>query len=151
MSQDFNFSPSDKQVTFVLVMVSYDSIDDSIGIEPLGVYSSVKDALKYATDLEKCTQNKSSLLPPNNEVMFDVLEFYMDEEPTMLQLLKKRKDQLQDEVDKAVIKLMKRGIVDQLVGEDGNFYYTLTEKGEGKMSELKLPKYITKFFKKRND
>lgn len=58
---------------------------------------------------------------------------------------------MEKDTDEAIIKLMKTGIVDQLVGEDGNFYYTLTEKGKDKIKDMNLPKYISKLFKKKND
>ena len=41
--------------------------------------------------------------------------------------------------------LMKKGYVDQLVGEDGHFYYTLTDFGKDQMKSI--PEQIKKFFK----
>ena len=46
---------------------------------------------------------------------------------------------------------MKSGVLDQLIGEDGNFYYVLTEKGEQKIKDMKLPKHIYKLFKKKDE
>ena len=51
MSKDFNFS-DDGECIFAVVMVTYDIISDSMGIEPVGMYSSLKKALKYAAELE---------------------------------------------------------------------------------------------------
>ena len=75
----------------------------------------------------------------------------MDKEPLMLQMLKKRTEELEKGFEESIIGLMKRGIIDQLIGEDGNFYYTLTEMGEKKIKNLKLPKYIYKLLKRKND
>ena len=58
---------------------------------------------------------------------------------------------MEKELEESIIKLMKRGIIDQLIGEDGNFYYTLTEKGDKEIKDLKLPKYIYKLLKRKND
>jgi DNA-binding PadR family transcriptional regulator len=46
-----------------------------------------------------------------------------------------------------LVDLMKDGIIDQLVGEDGHFYYKLTEKGKAKGRKLKLPDHIKRLFK----
>jgi hypothetical protein len=51
MSKDFNFSDDEKWI-FAVVMVTYDIVRDSMGVEPVGMYSSLKKALKYAAELE---------------------------------------------------------------------------------------------------
>jgi hypothetical protein len=145
MAKDFNFLPEDSDLTFIVVMISY-GVNESMGIEPLGVYSSLETALSYATELESRTRET---LPHLVEFTFDVLEYEMDKEPLMLGMLKKRREQMKKGLEDSVIKLMKKGIVDQLVGEDGNFYYTLTEEGEKKIDDLKLPKYIYELLKKK--
>ena len=53
---------------------------------------------------------------------------------------------LEQTIQDAVLKLMKDGLVDQLIGEDGNFYYTLTDVGKDKMKSM--PENIKKFFRK---
>jgi hypothetical protein len=80
--------------------------------------------------------------------MFDVLEFSLDAKPPMLTFLEKSKTRLEDNLSKSLITLMKRGLIDQLVGEDGHFYYVLTERGE-KLSDS-LPKDIKKHFRKKH-
>ena len=46
------------------------------------------------------------------------------------------------------MELMNKGYVDQLIGEDGNFYYTLTDMGKDKMKSM--PEQIKKFFRKKD-
>lgn len=149
MPNEFNFS-DDEEYVFALVMVTYDTMSGSMGIEPIGMYSSIKKALKYATELESAT-NRSKTTLSQEECMFDVLEFRLDEKPPILDLLKKRKLELEKDVDRTIIKLMKGGILDQLIGEDGNFYYTLTKKGEQRIEGMNLPKHIYKLFKRKDD
>ena len=150
MSEGFKFNPSEPEneedFVFAVIMISFDVINDSMSIEPVGVYSTFKKALEYSDELEDLTEKNKHV-----EVAFDILEFKIDEEPFLLDFLKKRKERGEKDTDEAIIKLMKTGIVDQLIGEDGNFYYTLTDKGKEKMKDMNLPKYISKLFKKKND
>lgn len=148
MREEFNSGNQEDSegYVFAIVMISFDIIGDSMSIEPVGIYSTLKKALEYSYELESLTETNK-----NVEVTFDVLEFKIDESPFILDFLRKRKNKVEKDTDEAIIKLMKTGIVDQLVGEDGNFYYTLTEKGKDKIKDMNLPKYISKLFKKKND
>tara|TARA_R100000008_G_scaffold61949_2_gene39232 strand:+ start:610 stop:999 length:390 start_codon:yes stop_codon:yes gene_type:complete len=110
------------------------------GIEPIGMYSTLELALEYIEKLEEVT--------PENDCMYDVFEFAVDEKPLMLEFLEKRTKFQKEAVEEVVIDLMKKGLVDQLVGEDGNFYYTLTKLGE-KLAKEDIPEHVRKFFKKR--
>ena len=111
----------------------------------------MKTALKYADELEAF--NNTSKYFPNGEVelMYDVLEFKLDEPPMMLDLMKKRKKALENSLEQAIIDLMDKGILDQLVGEDGHFYYVLTDKGREKIKTIKLPAYIKKLIKRKDE
>ena len=102
-------------------------------------------------ELESSVVNRPSVTMPQEEILFDIFEFRLDEEPIILSMLKKKKDQFEKQVEDTIIKLMKKGVLDQLVGEDGNFYYTLTEKGEKRIKGMNLPRHISKLFKKKND
>ena len=44
---------------------------------------------------------------------------------------------------------MKEGVLDQLVGEDGRFYYKLTEKGKKRSKDIS--KDLKKFFRDRDE
>ena len=52
------------------------------GIEPIGMYSTLELALEYIEKLEEVT--------PENDCMYDVFEFVVDEKPLMLEFLEKR-------------------------------------------------------------
>ena len=128
--------------TNVYVVVSIISEQDDFTVEPLGVYSDVNDAMKWVDELEANTVNNSL----KSETMYDVLEFELDKKPFILDWLKKKKQVMLDNIEKTMIKLMKQGHVDQLVGEDGHFYYTLTESG--KKIFKGIPSQVKKFFRK---
>ena len=139
------------EYVFVVVMISFDSKNDNLAVEPLSIHTSMKTALKYADELEAF--NNTSKYFPNGEVelMYDVLEFKLDEPPMMLDIMKKRKKVLEDSLEQAIIDLMDKGILDQLVGEDGHFYYVLTDKGKEKINKIKLPAYIKKLIKRKDE
>ena len=117
--------------------------DPSFSVEPLGVYSELEIAMDYVDKLETATTNDKSMF---DETVYDIMEFDMDGEPLMLSWLKKEKQMLEQTIQDAVLKLMQDGLVDQLIGEDGNFYYTLTDVGKDKMKSM--PENIKKFFRK---
>ena len=108
-------------------------------LEPIGVYTDLETALEYVVNLEDLVSDKG--------IVFDVFEFQVNGKPLMLELLEERQKDIQQAISESIIDLMKSGMVDQLIGEDGNFYYTLTELGK-KTQEL-MPEQLKKFFKKR--
>lgn len=127
--------------TYIIVVISID--DKTMSIEPLGVFSSMKKALKHIKKLEELTiQNDEE------EIMYDVVEYNLDEEPPFINWLKEQKEKNDKEIEKAVVDLMKKGMIDQLIGEDGNFYYTLTDLGEKAMNQGGVVNNFKKFFKK---
>ena len=127
---------------YVLVIVELTAMD-TLSVEPMGVYTDLHEAVEYSTKCQKLLPNAES-----SQTMFDVLEFSLDDKPPMLTFLEKSKTRLEDNLSKSLITLMKRGLIDQLVGEDGHFYYVLTERGE-KLSDS-LPKDIKKHFRKKH-
>ena len=129
---------------YIIVMISSEGKQDpSFSVEPLGVYSELEMALDYVNKLESTTTNNKSMF---EEIVYDVMEFDMDNEPLMLSWLKKEKQILEDNIQDAILQLMQDGLVDQLIGEDGHFYYTLTDIGKEKMKSM--PEQIKKFFRK---
>lgn len=134
----------DKVYIIVMIVSEGTTIKPSFSVEPLGVYSDVELALDYINKLEKLTTDDNSMF---KETVYDIMEFDMDGEPLMLSWLKKEKQMLEDTIQDAVLKLMQDGLVDQLIGEDGNFYYTLTDVGKAKMKNM--PENIKKFFRKK--
>lgn len=131
-------------------MVSYDEKSDSIAIDPVSVHSDLEVAMNYAEKLERFNKTNNFLQPMGVENTYDVLEFYLDEPPMLLTLFENKKKELEESVEKTIISLMKKGIVDQLIGEDGYFYYKLTDKGKIKLDDMDLNPLIRKILK-RND
>ena len=131
------------KVYIIVMVVSEGKQELSFSVEPLGVYSELEIAMDYIKKLENVTTNDKSMF---EETVYDVMEFNIDDEPLMLSWLQKEKKVLENTIQDAVLKLMKDGWVDQLVGEDGHFYYTLTEIGKEKMKSI--PENIKKFFRK---
>ena len=131
-------------------MVSYDEKSDSIAIDPVSVHSDLEVAMNYAEKLERFNKTNNFLQPMGVENTYDVLEFYLDEPPMLLTLFENKKKELEESVEKTIISLMKKCIVDQLIGEDGYFYYKLTDKGKIKLDDMDLNPLIRKILK-RND
>jgi DNA-binding HxlR family transcriptional regulator len=127
---------------YVIVMVQANVNIKEFSLEPLGIYRDLDLALNYVNKLEKAIP-KSEV----SESIFDVLEFTIDEEPIMLEFFTKQKLIMQESLEEALIKLMKNGVIDQLVGEDGHFYYRLTKLGKDRVK--KIPDQIKKFFRKK--
>tara|TARA_R110000765_G_scaffold333227_1_gene423803 strand:+ start:53 stop:400 length:348 start_codon:yes stop_codon:yes gene_type:complete len=93
---------------------------DSLCIETIGVYSTKKNALRALSKLPAETI----------EVVYNVEAFEVDEEP---------RDIFEDSYDE-VKSLMDKGVIDQLVGEDGRFYYVLTDMGKEMAKAMKKKK-----------
>jgi hypothetical protein len=101
--------------------------DEFFSIEPVGVYSSLKMAKKNMKECQK-------YISPSHEktTAFEVVDMIMNKEASFIQWYREATSILENETKS----LMDKGYIDQLIGEDGEFYYTITEKGE------KLEKYI---------
>ncbi len=135
--------PIDKKIYVIVSVTSQGKTIPSFSIEPEGVYSTLDKALNYVQELEDNKTGSSF-----SETEYDVLEYKIDEEPSVLNFLKKEKEILLSNIEDTIIKLMKKGYIDQLVGEDGYFYYQLTETG--KAFSKSIPEQIKKFFKKED-
>lgn len=130
---------------YIIVMIASEGKEKpTFSVEPIGVYSELDKAMDYVSKLESVTVSNKSMF---EETIYDVMEFDIDGEPLMLSWLKKEKQVMEETVQNAILQLMKEGLVDQLVGEDGHFYYTLTEIGKAKMKNM--PENIKKFFRKK--
>lgn len=139
--------PEDKYPPFTaFVIVLIEKFKDSYSIEPVGVYTDLEIALDYTDQLEDITRPQKDSKNKKPFAIFDILEFEFDKKPILLEFLEKDKDRLESGVEKMLIKLMKKGFVDQLIGEDGYFYYILTESG--KKAIKGLPPHIRKYFDK---
>ena len=112
-------------------------------VEPLGIYSTLEEALDYVDQLEESTPKSPSI-----ETAYDVFEFELGKEPTLLKYLKAQQKIVEESIQESIMGLMKKGYVDQLIGEDGHFYYTLTDFGKDQIKSI--PEQIKKFFKKKS-
>lgn len=109
--------------------------NESFSIEPIGVYSSLKRATKNRKECKR-------YISPTNEknTIFEIMDFELNEDAKFLTWYREAVDILDNETKS----LMDKGYIDQLVGEDGEFYYTLTNKGK------KIEKYIKSVVPKVN-
>jgi len=81
----------------------------NMSIETIGIYTTKFRAI-----------NAMEKLPaPTDELVYNIEQFKVDDEA---------RDIFKDN-DQDVKRLMDEGIIDQLVGEDGRFYYVLTPLG----------------------
>jgi len=128
---------------YIIVSITADGspLNVSFSIEPVGVCSTLESALDYVNELDNYTHDGK-----DTETAYDVFEFEVAKEPVLLDWLKKEKKILEESVQQSIMELMKKGLVDQLIGEDGHFYYTLTDLGKETMKSI--PEQIKKFFKK---
>jgi len=90
---------------------------NSIVIETVGIYSS-EDSAKHYRDM--CTQDLSE--KEKEWMIFEYRPVAVDEEPEFLKLHSMGVS-IRDEVDKILIDLVKKGLLEQLIGEDGKFYF----------------------------
>lgn len=108
-------------------------------IEPLAVFS--------CPFMAEDTVQEMTLLNVQSGTIYTVLEMELDREPELLEEMKKVREWREAAITESIMQLMQEGLIDQLIGEDGEFYYTLTDLGKGHQS--KIPKQIKKFFNKK--
>ena len=102
--------------------------DKLYSMEPIGSYKDMETALEYVAKLESAWKKVDS--GKYEESAFDIIDIVVDEEPYLLEHLKNMNETAHDIRDDEFRKLMRQGLVEQLVGEDGHFYYELTDKGK---------------------
>tara|TARA_Y100000004_G_scaffold74490_1_gene83654 strand:- start:50 stop:457 length:408 start_codon:yes stop_codon:yes gene_type:complete len=131
-----------ENIAYVIILI--EKFKDSYSVEPVGVYTDLEVALEYTDKLEDMIKPPKGSKKPY--AIFDILEFEIDKKPILLEYMQKDKDRFENGIEKMLIKLMKKGLVDQLIGEDGHFYYVLTDSG--KKIVKGLPPHIRKYFDK---
>ena len=77
------------------------------------------------------------------------MDFSLNEKPKILSFLEKTTRSLEDEITSVLVSLMKKGYVEQLVGDDGRFYYELTEMGQNIAEEM--PKLVKELFRRKRN
>lgn len=126
---------------YVIIMIVQE--DDLISMEPVGVFSSLKKATKYANQLHDLTIEDEY----ETDIVYDILEYDLDEKPSLINWLTQQKEKQTAEIEKTVTELMKSGIIDQLIGEDGKFYYTLTDIGKEAAKDKGMLDNLEKFLR----
>lgn len=126
---------------YIIIMIVND--DDVISMEPVGVFSSLKKAKKYADRLDELTIQDDD----ESEIMYDILEYELDTKPPLINWLAKQKEKHLNEIEKTLSELMSSGVIDQLVGEDGKFYYTLTDIGKVAAKDNGILNNLEKFLR----
>ena len=95
----------------------------SIIVETIGIYSTEHLAQHYKDMcLKDLTKDEKKFM------VFEYREIDLDKAPDFI--LSNNDVTIQDEVDEFLFSMVKRGYLEQLVGEDGKFYYELTDKGK---------------------
>ena len=121
-----------KKIYIVLMVIGK---DEFFSIEPIGVYSSLKRA---SENMKEC---RKYISPHNSKsTAFEVIDLELNAEAKFLTWYNEAADILDNETKL----LMDKGYIDQLVGEDGEFYYIVTDKGK------KIEKYIKSVVPKIN-
>lgn len=108
---------------YVLIRIATTGMNGEITLDPVGVYDDLSIASTWAKKLEKINTS------PHDSV-FDIIDFGLNEAPLVLEDMQTLYNELLEERSKALKTLMDKEWVDQLIGEDGNFYYRITEKGK---------------------
>ena len=118
----------------IYCLVRIEDINGIITVDPMGIYEDLEDVMAWIDQLQA--------LSADINVVYDVLDFEKNHEPYLLTHMREEKEKIVDSVNDALSALMKKGYIDQLVGEDGNFYYDLTAKGKSVPSSAIIKKFI---------
>jgi len=105
-----NDGPLSRKVYILEVVMNSGSKGIHLSLETIGVYSTKNEALKA---IQK--------LPPETDRMVYNIQSFILNAPAV---------DIVEDTSKNVKELMDLGVIDQLVGEDGQFYYVLTEFGK---------------------
>ena len=121
---------------------SGDIIYETISIlHPVASYTEEKDAEYWAKECSDALYGKDKEC-----TTFFVVRIEEDQEPSYLTLYKNFIEKERDDKDQAIMSLMDKGIIEQLIGEDGEFYYDLTDKGRKVADSYSVD--LGKYFKK---
>ena len=111
-----------KIYTVIMIVKSGDIVPDFV-MDTIGAYSTMKNALEAIKELEGEVPSDARL-----NTQFDVIPFDLDADPTILSMLRDP-DEYMDLLSEVYKDLMDEGYMDQLIGEDGNFHWVMTDKG----------------------
>jgi hypothetical protein len=115
-------------IVYVLEIITVNgetNINTPFSLESVGAYSSQESAIEAI----------KTLPPEREDLVYNIQGFELDA-PASNSI---------DDIESDLKGMMNMGIVDQLVGEDGQFYYELTDAGK------KIGKKLTKKDKKNKE
>jgi len=81
-------------------------------------------------DYEKAVESAEILYESKNQKIY-----YFIEEYEMNRVYESDDEDFEQKYSEAIEDLVKEGILDYVVGEDGKFYFSLTEKGKEELEE----------------
>jgi predicted transcriptional regulator len=113
-----------EEIVYVLVKIEDNGL--TISVDPLGVYEDAELAMEWIEKLEDLNVNP-------DEIIFDALEYEVDADPISLKQMTLIHDSVSNKVDETIQGLMKKGLIDQLIGPEGKFHYELTDRGKTTM------------------
>jgi hypothetical protein len=100
---------------------------NSVIVETVGIYSSEHLAEHYK---EMCLRDLTT--DEKKWMIFEHRKIAVDRAPGFLDLpnFSVSDMNIKDEVDRILIDMVKNGYLEQLIGQDGKFYFELTDKGK---------------------
>ena len=103
---------------YIYVIQQIDIIEDQpIGGVVIGAFTNLKKARQSIKELKAKERSK--------KVLYDLITVPANQVPTTT-----------DEYEKAIYELIDMGLMEALVGEDGYFYYELTEEGKERAKKM---------------
>jgi|19_taG_2_1085344.scaffolds.fasta_scaffold12868_5 predicted transcriptional regulator len=112
------------EIVYILVKIEDNGL--TVSVDPLGVYEDAELAMEWIERLEKLNVNP-------DEVIFEALEYEVDADPIGLKQMTLTYDSVSNAVDETLKGLMEKGLIDQLIGPEGEFHYELTDRGKTTM------------------
>jgi len=116
------------KIVFVVQEITVTSVD-IVGGTVIGVYTTMSQAKTAVVLAKKRNKNKKD---KKGDILYDIIMCPLDYLP------EKQLDEYETIYEKALYDLIDKGLMEALVGEDGYFYYELTEEGR------KMAKKISK-------
>lgn len=126
--------------------VDPEDIQNIPSMDPVAIYSSLEKAEGWADELQVMSDKREG----KDAYFFDVIEYEIDSEPLLLTFMKTEGSELEDYLTKSIQSLMASGVIDQLIGEDGNFHYVITDRGKEVMGDVSQ-EVIKKFLNVEGD
>lgn len=135
-----------KNLIYIVEVIVRNDKAGQLLAETVGIYDSLILAEEYR---KKCEDNL--LEEETDYILYDVRTFVLNGIPEILNPQQREAEELTlrqlssglnvqgiepDVFERAIIEMMQKGFVDQLIGDDGEFYYQLTDKGKKVGKEL---------------